>query len=388
MKSIKTLCFTLGAILAFGALSASAATAYEWQINGTAVTKATAAHWTSTIKFENTYDGGYAFTCTIVHKGTIDTGGKVEITSIASSGGAKLIPCEVTRASAGLCKSAIEVEAVGLPWTTELATVGGVLRSQTAGSREWKIKCKGPAGETNTDWCGVTSTGPHNVAGGVEEIYDSNSPHTACFDEGGLSFVASGAELLAPESGGTLSIAPAPAEWQLGGKGLSEPLTDSWKGKIKLTDPKALEEAPETVECEDTATGLAGLANTGEVTEWTYSNCTGTVLKETCQSPVSIQAVNLPWHSELVTVGGVTHDIMTSGGSGTPGYKMRCTEKIGGKVLDECTGTPTLTTTDGEKGVSAAFTSEKLNCTKGGTGAGTLEGTQTLSVTSGKLEVR
>ncbi|HEY3828022.1 MAG TPA: hypothetical protein VGL57_02385 [Solirubrobacteraceae bacterium] len=377
MKTIKTLGLTLVMTLALGALSASAAMAYEWQINGVGLTKASEVHWTSTLSFENSTEG-YAFRCTIAHKGTVSTGGAGEITSVTSSGGAKAIPCELTVHSND-CTSALEIEAVNLPWHTELAAVSGELRDKLTGSPEIKVLCKGIGGESRSNWCKPSTVGPHNVSGGVEEIYDSNSPHTVCFDDGGAPFVTHGVESLTV-SAGTLGIAPAPIEWHIGGAGLAEPLAAGWKGKIKLSDPSR----PEAVECEDTAKGRVGLGGTGEVTAWTYSNCTGTFLGNACTSPVFVEAVHLPWRTELVTVGGVTRDVMVNSGSGAPGYKMECYEKkFEVHATDTCTGSPSLSTANGASGVTATFTSEKLNCVSQGSGekgnlTGILEGVQTI----------
>ncbi|HEY3830592.1 MAG TPA: hypothetical protein VGL57_15485 [Solirubrobacteraceae bacterium] len=382
MKTIKMLGLTVVAMLALGGLSASAATAYEWQINGAALVKPAAAHWTSTIKFENTAEA-YSFSCTIAHKGTLGTGASGEITSITSSGGAKAIPCELTHGSSD-CTSAMEIEALGLPWATELATVGGELRNKIAGSPEWKVRCKGVGGEARTNWCVVSpNAGPHNVTGGVEEIYDSNSPHTTCLDDGGNPFVTRGIEFLSPEGGGTLSVAPAPVEWQLGGAGLAEPLVAGWKGKMKLTD------AEETVECEDTATGMVGLAGAGEITKWTTANCSGGIGKTACETPPVVEALNLPWHTELVTVAGVIRDVMVNSGKGVPGYQTNC-KFLGIHVTDQCTGVVDFATTNAASGVTATFNaSEKLNCTKSGAGKGVLEGAQTIEATGGgKLEVK
>jgi hypothetical protein len=384
MKTIKTFGAALLALLACGVLSASAAEAYEWQIGGSPLTKAEAVESTSTVTFENTKEG-YEFSCAIARKGTVSTGGKGEITSIASSGGAKAISCTLKHSDAD-CESAMEIEAVGLPWATELVAVGGELRDKLTATHEWKVKCKEVGGLTRTNSCNATgSVGPHNVNGGVEQIADSDSPRTGCSLDGGEAFVTKGAELLTA-SAGTLSISPAPLEWHLGGAGLGEPLTASWSGKIKVSDPAG----PETVECEATAGGRVGLAGAGEVTEWTTSGCTGHMAEgSACETPKvpTIEALNLPWYTELVTIEGVTRDAIVSGGKGTPGYRMTC-RLLGIKLEDQCTGAINLATTNVATGVSAVFdTAEKLNCTRGGSGQGTVEGTQTIKAGGGKLEV-
>jgi hypothetical protein len=381
MKITKTLGVTLVAVLALGALSASAAGAYEWQIGGRAIVSPAAVSWTSTIKFENNREG-YAFSCTIAHKGTVGAGAKGEITSITSSGGAKAIPCTLTRSSSD-CESAMEIEAQGLPWSTELAAVGDEARNKITGSHEWKVRCKGILGAI-TNSCGVSpSLGSHNITTGVEQINDVNSPSTACSLDGGDPFITRGSESLS-STFETLSISPAPIEWHLSGAGLAERASVEGKGKIKLTDEKE----KLTIECNDTVGGTAGLGGAGEITEWTTSSCKDPLEKGLCEtSGSSIVAMNLPWHTELATVEGVTRDIIVSGGKGTPGFEIKC-DVLGVPATDKCTGAISLTTTNITAGVTAAFNaSEKLNCSIGGSSQGAIEGSQTIkSISGGKLE--
>lgn len=384
MKIIKRLGLALVAVLALSAFTASIAGAYEWQISGGALTKPAEVSGTSTITFKNLAEG-YAFRCAIVDKGTVGPGAKGEITSIASSGGAKSIPCELTSSSVD-CESAMEIEAVGLPWTTELAGVNGDLRNKLTAAHEWKVKCKEAGGVARSNLCGVPgSTGPHNLTTSVEEIYDSSSPtHTSCFDDSAGEFVAEGAEILSTTAG-ALQVSPNPLEWRLGGTILTEPAEPEWSGKIKLTDAKV----NETVECEATVKGHVGLGGGGEVTALATANCTGKAEVGTCEKgkKTVMEAVSLPWYTELQTIGGVTRDVMVSSGKGTPGFKMSCAI-LGIKVEDECTGGVNLATTNITSGVSAVLNAgEKLNCTRGGTGQGTVEGTQTIKVSGSKLEV-
>ena len=348
MKTIKTFGVALVAMLMLGAVSASGAVAYEWQFNGSAITEAKSVSWTSTIKFENEAEH-YTLHCAIVHKGTVGPGAKSEITSITSTGGAQAIPCELSPSSTA-CESGAEIEALGLPWTSELGKTGSEVRNALTKSEkdEWKIKCKG---SVPTNWCAVSpSTAVYNVNAGVEEIYEETRG-TKCFETGGTSLYTSGREVPIA-SGGTLSIAPLEPEWLLGGIALLSPASTEWKGTLKLTD-RGWTSKGISVECEDTAGGPVGLRGLGEVTSWTASKCTG--VENKCESAITFEAVNLPWHTALATVGGVTRDVFTSGGKGSPGYKWHCVVLFS-KVTEECTATTlSASVTNVTEGVTAKY---------------------------------
>jgi hypothetical protein len=193
---IKILPVVLIVAAAFTALSASAATAHSWRVNGSPLTGNKEVRGTSKLTFENTHEGFYSFSCSISAKGTVSTLGLGEITSITTEAGVKAIPCTIVHSST-YCQSAMEIEALGLPWKTELATLSGELRNSITNAAEWKVTCKGIAG-TLVNYCVASAnTGIKNVATGVEEIYDSNSPRTKCFNDGaGTVLITSGTELL------------------------------------------------------------------------------------------------------------------------------------------------------------------------------------------------
>ena len=118
MKKIRTLGLALVAVLAVAGIGATGATAYEWQQNGVALTKATAVTGVSTLTLETVLGSGYSC-CEILRKGTVGPGAAGEFTSITSPSGAKAIPCAIT-AKGTECASQVEIEAVGLPWHTEI----------------------------------------------------------------------------------------------------------------------------------------------------------------------------------------------------------------------------------------------------------------------------
>lgn len=174
-------------------------------------------------------------------------------------------------------------------------------------------------------------------------------------------------------------------EWRVNDTALTESTGTEWSGKIKVADSNAPGGAV-TVECEDSAEGPVGPGKAGEITKWTASKCVF-VKKGACEtgSTPTVEAVNLPWHTELVTVEGATRDSITNGGKGAPGYQRTC-RVLGLKVPDICTGTLSATVADGESGVTATLLgSEKLSCTQTKEGTGSTEGSQNVKAPAGKL---
>jgi hypothetical protein len=179
------------------------------------------------------------------------------------------------------------------------------------------------------------------------------------------------------------SASETPVEWRQGGAALSVPVTVKSKGTLKLTDEKATGGAI-SVECEAAGEGSVGTGTFDEQTKSTLSKC-AFVKSGSCETAgeVSLVAVNLLWDSELANVEGTPRDTISTGGKGTPGYKIEC--RISGikKVVDECTGTLATLMANAVGGVNATFDGEKLTCTSGGAGAGALEGTQLIEAMKG-----
>jgi hypothetical protein len=178
------------------------------------------------------------------------------------------------------------------------------------------------------------------------------------------------------------AVASARVGWRLSGTPLTESVAMEWKGSLKVEDTKTVGGIL-GVECSDTATGFVGVGGAGEVTKLTTTSCAGLESCKKTGESIAITPLNLPWHTELATVGGALHDVLVSGGKGTPGFKVEC-KVVGLKVEDECSGTLSATLTNGESGVTAAFNkSEKLTCAFGGSGSGFAEGSQSIVASSG-----
>ncbi len=284
------------------------------------------------------------------------------------------------------------MEALHLPWHEELVVSGGATHDVFTGTGHgepgYNFKCtvlgiKMPAVECIA---AKFSAGATNGAGGVTATFLS-SEKLACNGKAGTGIVE-GAQTLEVTMGGKLSAVNATeaakiseAEWRLGGVALTESTATSWKGKLKLGES----ETGEAVECEDTAEGSAVPTDVGEVTKWTSSKCVSLKICES--SGITMEAVHLPWHAEVITIEGATRYVLTSGGHGEPGYKMGC-KVLGLVVTSECTAsTLSTSTTNGSSGLTATFlASEKLAC-NGKARVGTLEGTQTITASKGgKLE--
>jgi hypothetical protein len=95
------------------------------------------------------------------------------------------------------------------------------------------------------------------------------------------------------------------------------------------------------------------------------------------------EALNLPWHTLLFEREGKVRDLILEDGGGRPGWKVTCTNLIGGTTEDDCkeeAGKPasTVMTNAGLEGVLAEFNpaeNPKAECSVGGKEAGIVKGT-------------
>jgi hypothetical protein len=188
---------------------------------------------------------------------------------------------------------------------------------------------------------------------------------------------------------GLASAARLP-QWHLNGQPLIEfeSVATSGEGKIALTEKEPVI-GNLTIECSVTYKGSAAASSAGEITALTATGCIGTAAagKEyncanTIVGPTTMEAVHLPWRTELVTVEKTTHERIVSGGSGTPGFKWSC-KQLGVNLKQECLGTLGARVTNTESGVTTAFEpSEKLVCNPG-SAEGWVEGSQKVAATGG-----
>ncbi|MGA8362905.1 MAG: hypothetical protein WB709_00115 [Solirubrobacteraceae bacterium] len=101
-----------------------------------------------------------------------------------------------------------------------------------------------------------------------------------------------------------------------------------------------------------------------------------------CKSNAAVTAlaVNLPWKTEIVLVGTEIRDLLLSGGAGAPGWKVNCTNILGGGSEDICTEEAgkmaTTALANVTAGVLATFDAKTVNasCTLGGKETGVVRG--------------
>jgi|HubBroStandDraft_2_1064218.scaffolds.fasta_scaffold01726_8 hypothetical protein len=190
MRAAKTMGIALFAILAFTALGAAAASAHTWEDNKSPLTIQKADEGEATVEIQWLGARGM---CKMRQKGKLGAGAAGLIESITNTSGGKTITCENISETGGECttKSTITLEANGLPWKTELTTIGGELRDVQFGvkgyEKQWTIRCTESGTEEGKTYCGAaegagTNTLIRNAVGGiVESVFDKNSPNYLCY---------------------------------------------------------------------------------------------------------------------------------------------------------------------------------------------------------------
>jgi len=175
-------------------------------------------------------------------------------------------------------------------------------------------------------------------------------------------------------------------------------VTSESLGVVLLED---MGSTPAMVNCEEVLNeGWVGPGSEDEVTSVVFmkacavpakaENLENKEVTNNCKSgtEATVVALNLPWNTLIVLSAGVFLDALTAGGNG-PGYKVECTNILGGKSTDECTtqkGTTELTN-EGENVLSvfpaAPAPSEFANCSIGGKEQGLVSGDVDLFAPAG-----
>lgn len=193
-------------VLGVVACCAAAAQAYEgptWAIGETELesNKTIKAKDVSGVIFEDTKTAGGAASveCKVTGEGTIEAGGKDEVTSASATA------CKGVK----LCGGTITVLPLHLPWHTQLEQVSEeVIRDKvtSGGSGEpgWSVECTILGIKVLDECTGATTVAAEDVTGGVDMSYDAKSARTNCTQGGAGSGVIKGTEL--DEKPGTESL--------------------------------------------------------------------------------------------------------------------------------------------------------------------------------------
>ncbi len=365
---IKLCGLCLFALLAAGALQAAGASATGWKLNGSPLTEQKPYTAKGTVEFEEQFNKNN-YTCSFSQEGTVGPGGAGTIT------GKKIYTC--THVSGSQCESAIELEALHLPWKTQLVTVNGLPRDEIknggSGEPRWMVKCNGIHGKIEEECTGAaTTTGMLNVAAGVKAVFDGESSRGSCAFGGSNTLVLRGSETIAQ-----VGLTVETPEWLLGGGHLEGPVTVASKGTLKLSDAGKTE-GKAAVECASAGEVSVGPGAVGDVKHLTFSGCK-VFGADRCEAGSTAEAVGLPWRTVLSTAEGATRELISEEGGGAPGFRMNC-KILGTTVPDKCTGSTSALMKVATGGVDETFDSKsaKLKCEYGGAGEGSFEGTSLL----------
>lgn len=146
------------------------------------------------------------------------------------------------------------------------------------------------------------------------------------------------------------------------------------------------------IHCHGNAAGTVG-PGSADLTESITKELLGTNDKIPCtfdsaglcksNAAVTALAVHLPWKTTIILVGTEIRDLLLGDGAGAPGWKVNCTNVIGGESEDVCTEEAgkmaTTALANVTEGVLATFDAktENAGCTIGGKEAGIVRGTVT-----------
>ncbi|MGA9875710.1 MAG: hypothetical protein WBQ21_07870 [Solirubrobacteraceae bacterium] len=363
----------------------AASTKARWMLGGTPVTESTSTTWKGTFTLVDSKVpllGSQKIACEDEATGSVSptgAGGITKWTSSNCSGTIGSYVCEKSRP--------ITAEAMHLPWHTELVLVEGAVRDVLVGAGKepagFKMKCYVDGGAMGEDSCsGTLSPTTNNVSGGVTAVFNA-SEKLNCAQGGSGSGTLEGGQTL--ESGSKLSVQTEEQPvWLLRGTPMTESKPVEWKGTISLEDKSASIYGSVGVECKDTAKGSVGPSAAGGVTEWAMSGCKP-MASSVCESNANavIEGRNLSWATELADISGVTRNLLNESDETIPTFELKC--DVEGEIsITECLRIPgtAMSNIGSGYGVSATFSSERITCSHGGVGAGVLEGSQTIRLTS------
>jgi hypothetical protein len=358
----------------------------SWDVGGLQLTEPLSVTTKSTLKLADLKGGllqeSVTFECSYSNFASDDAtllgpGNAGEVTNDWQFGGCHAV--------SGSCGSGAEIETQDKPWHTELADVEGAVRERVgipgAGKPEFTFTCTGQL-KAEDKCSGATSAAIENTSAGANELFDSHAEKLTCNRGGVGAGLIEGTQAIENPTGGALTAVSGLPEWQVGGKSAQQAVAVTSAGTLKLADSKGgLLNEKMAVECSVSGKGVVGRDAAGEITQRTFSSCKPSV--GGCTSP-TVSAAALPWHSALGSVGGVARNAI----GGTIEYTISCPTL---KIEDKCSGPTSVATEDVSGGVDELYDSksEKLTCSRGGTGTGSIEGSELIeSPAGGTLTVK
>jgi hypothetical protein len=372
----------LGALaLCVAAPAMASATTPGWELNELPLTESAATAWSGNLKVTDSnvpIIGKEAVECETTAAGTAGVLNVGTVTSWTSSKCVTVEGCEKATLA-----SPDSMVALHLPWDTELAVVEGHQRevavSGGSGTPGFEVICKIFGAVTNDQCLGTISLNTKNVTAGVsaefvggEDLKCSASGTTTGSLAGTQSITSSGGKLSAQEGLGF--------GWIRNGKPIAEKEPAKWYGAVTLSD-SITGIGTVSVHCEDSGAGSVGATYNGEITSATMSGCSGGGGSGGCEvNGASIEAINLPWHTELATIEGKINDAFKTTKNG---FKLKCKVAGVGNITDECPVIPKARITNASRDVTATFNREKFSCSLGQSGGGSLEGSETTELTAG-----
>jgi hypothetical protein len=368
---------------------ASAARLPQWHLNGQPLIEfesvAASGEGKIALTEKEPVIGDLTIECSVTYKGSAAASSAGEITALTATGctgisvAGKEYNCASTKAAP------TTMEAVHLPWRTELVTVEKTTRERIvsggSGTPGFKWSCHQLGVALKQECVGTLGARVTNTESGVTTAFEP-SEKLVC-NPGSAEGWVEGSQKVVATGGDKLTAATDEGEWYKNASPLTGATPVSWAGTVELSDDlHSLGEAH--VRCEDSGTGEAGSEYKGEMTKWTFSNCTGSGVCEVAGA--TIEALHLPWNTELATVEKTIRNYMVSSGKGAPYFLMQC-KGVGMTIKNECRVQHSTAMANSGLDVTATYNrAEQVVCV--GEPAGELESTQTIGLSlGGQLEV-
>jgi hypothetical protein len=159
--------------------------------------------------------------------------------------------------------------------------------------------------------------------------------------------------------------------WTVGGLKLTVPKTIEWSNGSFAVENYYPVIGAIRLKCEASGKGTVSFEGKGEISKWSMAKCEST---SGCENEQKVEALNLPWHTQLASVGGVIRNEFESGGTGSPAFKFSC-KTLGFTMTSETTTVPGQIVKNLKGSVEEYFPNELINCSEGATDRCSLFGT-------------